>query len=122
MSDYTDVGERVIGTCVLVVVWSMASSYLHVYHIHIPHTTAFDCNPSRNIGWYIEGILPLLPFGSSPANLILTGVTDGHTETDVSVDHIATSSLPLLYKFIQGTSPDSPASDVPPPTLKVVTR
>jgi len=87
---------------------------------------ALDCHPSRSLGWYVQGLLPLLPFGAVDARLLLRGVTDGLENLDPSVDHLSASALPLLHKFmVGGEEGDGNAlatEDYPPPSLKVVTR
>lgn len=62
-----------------------------------------ECPLSRGIGWFLEGILPLAPFGKFPLNLTLHGITDGTERIDPSPDYIASSLLPLLRKFSIGT-------------------
>lgn len=62
-----------------------------------------DCGTSRSIGWYIEGILPLLPFGKESFHGHFTGITND--TVDISVDTLRGTTLPLLYHFgIQSTS------------------
>lgn len=55
------------------------------------------CAPSRSVGWYIEGILPLLPFAKVGSNVTLTGVTND--ADDLSVDTLRTVTLPLMSYF-----------------------
>jgi RNA 3'-terminal phosphate cyclase-like protein len=57
-----------------------------------------DCSPDRAIGWYVEGVLPLLPFAKKATTLALTGVTDDG-DRDLSVDILRTVTLPLLFQF-----------------------
>jgi RNA 3'-terminal phosphate cyclase len=59
----------------------------------IEHT----CAPSRSVGWYLEGILGLAPFGKSPLTIILKGVTND--DLDFSVDTIKEVTIPLLKRF-----------------------
>lgn len=56
-----------------------------------------DCGKSRSIGWFIEGLIPLLIFAKEPASLQLQGITnDG---LDFSVDILKNVTLPLLRNF-----------------------
>jgi len=62
-----------------------------------------DCGTSRSIGWYIEGILPLLPFAKLSFNGNFTGITND--DVDISVDTLRGTTLPMLYHFgINSTS------------------
>ncbi len=62
-----------------------------------------DCCTSRAIGWFIEGLIPILIFAKSPSKLILTGVTNN--QEDISVDILKNVTLPLLRNFgIEGMS------------------
>ena len=70
----------------------------------------------RSIGWFIEGILPLLPFGKDAFCITFTGVTDGTSERDASVDYWQATALPLLARFGVGQeskqdflAPESPS-------------
>eukprot|EP01118_Nematostelium_gracile_P001486 TRINITY_DN1153_c0_g1_i1.p1 TRINITY_DN1153_c0_g1~~TRINITY_DN1153_c0_g1_i1.p1 ORF type:complete len:372 (-),score=84.18 TRINITY_DN1153_c0_g1_i1:62-1177(-) len=56
-----------------------------------------DCGNQRSISWFLEGILGLAPFGKSPLNIVLNGITNDNT--DVSVDLIRTVTLPTLRHF-----------------------
>lgn len=57
-----------------------------------------DCGSTRSIGWFIEGILPLIIFGKLPwTTLLLTGITND--PLDMSVDTLRTVTLPLLKNF-----------------------
>lgn len=56
-----------------------------------------DCGTKRSIGWFIEGILPLIIFGKENFHGHFTGITnDG---VDLSVDTLKQATLPLLYHF-----------------------
>jgi RNA 3'-terminal phosphate cyclase-like protein len=62
-----------------------------------------DCGISRSMGWFIEGILPLLVFGKTPLTVLqLTGITND--PKDLSVDTLRTVTLPLLKNFGVGES------------------
>ena len=57
-----------------------------------------DCGTSRSVGWFIEGILPLVVFGKTPWTVIeLSGVTND--PLDMSVDTLRSVTLPLLKNF-----------------------
>ena len=60
-------------------------------------TIHHNCPNSRSIGYFLEGILPLAPFGKFPLNLVLTGITNDNVDT--SVDLIRTVLLPQLARF-----------------------
>ncbi|ORY57395.1 RNA 3'-terminal phosphate cyclase/enolpyruvate transferase [Leucosporidium creatinivorum] len=57
-----------------------------------------QCSPERSVGWYLEPLLALAPFGKKDLVLTLRGITtDGR---DASVDTIRTSGLPHLAMFL----------------------
>ncbi|GAA6030562.1 hypothetical protein JCM8097_006209 [Rhodosporidiobolus ruineniae] len=57
-----------------------------------------QCPNERGVGWYLEPLLALAPFGKKDLNLTLRGITtDGR---DASVDTIRTSGLPHLAMFL----------------------
>jgi RNA 3'-terminal phosphate cyclase-like protein len=63
-------------------------------------SSADDTTPSsRSIGWFLEGILPLAPFGKEALSLSFNGITDGTCHTDPSVDYLRASVLPLMQQF-----------------------
>lgn len=65
-----------------------------------------DCGTSRSIGWFLEGVLPLLPFCKEPTRLTLTGITND--AVDISIDTIAHITIPLMKQFgVEGTRLDS---------------
>jgi RNA 3'-terminal phosphate cyclase-like protein len=70
-----------------------------------------ECPDTRSIGWYIEGILPLSPFGKESLSITFTGITDGWCELDPSADYWNKSGIPLMSKF--GVGVDEDESDVP---------
>ena len=89
----------------------------------------------RNIGWYLEGILPLAPFGKEPLHLTLTGITDNNMTMngDPSCDYIRYAVLPVLSKFgigepLVSTHPSNAATtdlldnDIGRPSIKVLRR
>lgn len=71
-----------------------------------------------SVGWFLEGILPLAPFGKTPLQLTLEGITDGMCDTDLSPDYIATSIIPIFLRIGIGADAD----DGPPPSIKVTKR
>ncbi|GAA5846524.1 hypothetical protein JCM5353_008481 [Sporobolomyces roseus] len=57
-----------------------------------------NCDLGRGIGWYLEPLLAIAPFGKKDLTLTLRGLTtDGR---DASVDTIRTSGLPHLAMFL----------------------
>ncbi|KAG9077770.1 hypothetical protein FS749_010307, partial [Ceratobasidium sp. UAMH 11750] len=56
-----------------------------------------DCPLSRSIGYFLEPIVSIAPFGKRPLQLTLKGVTSD--ERDLSVDLIRTVTLPHLSLF-----------------------
>ncbi|KND04309.1 18S rRNA biogenesis protein RCL1 [Spizellomyces punctatus DAOM BR117] len=56
-----------------------------------------DCPPSRAIGYFLEPMIALGPFGKYPLQLTLTGITNDNV--DVSVDSLRTVLLPHLRRF-----------------------
>ena len=77
----------------------------------------------RSIGWFLEGILPLAPFGKDPLSVTFTGITDGTCDLDPSVDYLRSSVLPLLQQFGVGQG-DGTSDFLSPQTvsIKVVQR
>lgn len=59
-----------------------------------------QCPDSRSIGWFLEGVLPLLPWGKDDAHITFSGLTDGLCEEDApSVDYWVRSAPPLFQLF-----------------------
>mmetsp|Transcript_12155 Transcript_12155/g.18355 ORF Transcript_12155/g.18355 Transcript_12155/m.18355 type:complete len:362 (+) Transcript_12155:64-1149(+) len=56
-----------------------------------------DCPSSRSIGWFIEGIIPLIVFAKNPVSIQFTGITND--EMDISVDVFKSVTLPLMRNF-----------------------
>jgi len=77
----------------------------------------FACSTDRSVGYFLEGILPLAPFGKAPLRLSLTGVTDGFENTEPSVDLISASMIPLYQHF--GVGGDD---DVYPASVQIIKR
>jgi len=66
-----------------------------------------ECPPSRSIGWFVEGILPLAPFGKEALELEMEGITDGLCELDApSCDYWKKASGPLFANFGIGIDED----------------
>jgi RNA 3'-terminal phosphate cyclase-like protein len=61
-------------------------------------TYTHTCPLSRPIGYYLELLLALAPFGKKPLDIKLEGIT-GEEGRDMSVDMIRTVSLPTLHMF-----------------------
>ena len=60
-------------------------------------TYSFETHTGRSLGYYIVPLLLILPFGKTPTNITLKGITNGND--DLSVDVIRTTTIPLMYKF-----------------------
>mmetsp|Transcript_2695 Transcript_2695/g.5817 ORF Transcript_2695/g.5817 Transcript_2695/m.5817 type:complete len:410 (+) Transcript_2695:239-1468(+) len=58
-----------------------------------------DCPSSRSIGWFVEGILPLAPFGKENLEVTFTGITDGLCEIDPSADYWKRSTGQIFQVF-----------------------
>jgi RNA 3'-terminal phosphate cyclase-like protein len=76
------------------------------------------CSGNRSIGWFLEGIMPLAPFGKHDLSLNLEGITDGTCFQDPSVDYIKASILPVMSAFGIGTDKD----ESPPPSIQINQR
>ena len=57
------------------------------------------CEGGRSIGWFLEGILPLLPFGKEGFSIIFHGITDGKSLEDPSIDYFQYTLPPILSQF-----------------------
>lgn len=64
---------------------------------HVTHTCPHE-GEGRAVGWYLEPLLALAPFGKKDLVLTLRGVTTN--AVDPSVDTIRTSGLPHLAMFL----------------------
>ena len=60
----------------------------------------FDCDNSRNITYYAEGLIPICLFGKESLHINLTGITNNII--DNSVDSFKMSTCILLQKLIIG--------------------
>ena len=56
-----------------------------------------DCGTARSVGWYLEGVLPLAPFGKRPLALTLRGITGD--DVDHGVDALRELHLPQMAYF-----------------------
>lgn len=63
-----------------------------------PNPITHVCPNDRNVGWFLEGLLYLAPFGKEPLDVTLEGVTEG-TGLDLSADYVATAVVPLYGRF-----------------------
>jgi RNA 3'-terminal phosphate cyclase-like protein len=61
-----------------------------------------DCGTSREIGYFLEWIVPIAPFAKKELALTLKGITTG--ATDMGVDVIRTVTLPTLSLFLPTAS------------------
>jgi len=57
-----------------------------------------DCNVGRGLGYFLEALIQLAPFGKERLSVRLRGVTNN--QVDPSVDSIKASSIPVLAKFL----------------------
>ena len=71
-----------------------------------------SCPDSRSIGWFLEGILPLAPFGKEPLAMFFTGITDGCCEVDPSVDYLQKSALHMFGEFGIGVDDDEQGAQI----------
>lgn len=56
------------------------------------------CHPARALGYYLEVLIPLGPFGKAPLTVTLHGVTSSASQ-DLGVDVLRTVALPTLGLF-----------------------
>jgi RNA 3'-terminal phosphate cyclase-like protein len=71
-----------------------------------------ECPDSRSIGWFLEGILPLAPFGKEPLSVYFKGITDGCCDLDPSPDYLQKSAIPLFIKFGIGVDEDDSGANI----------
>ena len=71
-----------------------------------------ECPDSRSIGWFLEGILPLAPFGKESLSITFTGITDGLSEVDPSPDYLRASAIPLFSVFGVGVDDEEQGAQV----------
>jgi len=60
----------------------------------------FDCDLSRNLTYYLEGIIPISFYGKESLQIILNGVTN--SEMDISCDTFRNVTVPLISKLVIG--------------------
>lgn len=82
---------------------------------------------TRSIGWYLEGILPLAPFGKHPLSVQFTGITDGLCQIDPSCDYLRATVIPIMMnQFKIGVSTDAASTKdfmgPNPPHIKIIRR
>jgi len=65
-----------------------------------------ECPSSRSIGWFLEGILPLAPFGKENIEITFTGITDGLCDIDPSPDYLHRSTTQIFQAFGIGVDED----------------
>jgi len=56
-----------------------------------------NCHKSRGLGYYLEPLLILLPFGRERTEIILNGIKNHYL--DISLDTVKTVYIPLLERF-----------------------
>ena len=78
----------------------------------------YECPLTRSVGWFLEGLLPLVAFGKDSVTLDLSGVTNGTSHVDPSPDYVASSLIPLLRDRFEIIGEDQ--NDVP--RIKVIER
>ena len=77
-----------------------------------------ECPVGRSVGWFLEGIMPLAPFGKEDLELTLEGTTDSLSHVDPSPDYLSKSILPLFIKFGIGAD----AEEGLPPSIQILQR
>lgn len=77
---------------------------------------------SRSVGWFLEGILPLAPFGKEALSVTFSGITDGTCDVDPSVDYLKATVLPLMQQFAIGIPDPNDFLTQTSPLIKVLTR
>jgi RNA 3'-terminal phosphate cyclase-like protein len=60
----------------------------------------FECDISRSVAYYLEGILPIAMYGKESLNCILYGVTNDND--DISVDSFKSTTCGLIQKLVIG--------------------
>jgi RNA 3'-terminal phosphate cyclase-like protein len=60
----------------------------------------FECDNSRCLSYYLEGILPIAMYGKESLKCILIGVTNN--STDISCDTFRNTTVPLIQKLVIG--------------------
>ena len=57
----------------------------------------FKCGSSRSIGYFLEHLLYVVPFGKNPLHITFKGITND--DIDPNVDILRTTMLPMLKRF-----------------------
>ena len=60
----------------------------------------FECNNSKNVTYYLEGITPIAMFGKESLKLSLIGVTNN--QNDISADTFKSVTCSLIQKLVVG--------------------
>lgn len=91
--------EKLTNGCVIEINETGTSLYYKPGVLAFGHANEIkhDCGSARAMGYFIEGILPLAPFGKRPLHLTLYGITND--ERDQSVDGFRNVSIRLLKHF-----------------------
>ena len=56
-----------------------------------------DCGTVKSIGYFLQPLIPLLPFAKNPVRFALDGVTNDNQ--DASIDYLRTSYVPVMKMF-----------------------
>lgn len=62
-------------------------------------TITHECPKERSVSWFLEGIVPLLPFAKEASNITLTGITEGLCEQDPSMEYWKANLPKCLKQF-----------------------
>ncbi|KAI8587382.1 RNA 3'-terminal phosphate cyclase domain-containing protein [Geranomyces variabilis] len=88
--------EKVTNGCTIEISYT-GTSVVYRPGVIVGGKVRHDCPPSRAIGYFLEPMIALAPFGKHPLQLTMTGVTNDNV--DVSVDTVRTLLLPCLKRF-----------------------
>lgn len=58
-----------------------------------------DCGNERGIGYFLEALVCLAPFGKDTLDITLHGITNPNNDLDVSVDIFKSVTIPMLNHF-----------------------
>lgn len=64
----------------------------------------FECDTSRGISYYLEGLFPICLFGKESLNVVLTGCTDN--QEDISIDCMKAVYQSIVEKIVVGDACD----------------
>jgi RNA 3'-terminal phosphate cyclase-like protein len=76
----------------------------------------------RSIGWFLEGIIPIAPFGKEALSILFSGITDGMSYLDPSPDYLRASVLPILAHFGIGQVDKDDIMSPQAPSIRIVKR